>query len=122
MGRFKVACDKDFTIIMKGARVPEGDIVPEKFDNQRCKLEEYNNIRRCYRFKQPVGSCGMHMEIKNDELVVSKKFYIRKSIQLGGTKRIFEKNEVSGDVDTDAIAGEMFWGSSFNFEIFTDEN
>ena len=43
--RFKVACDKDFTIIMKGARVPEGDIVPEKFDNQRCKVEEYNNIR-----------------------------------------------------------------------------
>lgn len=30
--------------------------------------------------------------------------------------------EIQKDVDTDAIAGEMFWGSSFNFEIFTDEN
>ena len=121
------------------------------------------------------------MEIKNDELVVSKKFYVRKSIKLGASKRIFLKNgltpaydpiewdlktfrcrfpavfkiassgvdietteisagsfsqyfsekkhqifkrincEIQKDV-SESYASEMFWGSSFKFEIFTDEN
>jgi len=44
---------------------------------------------------------------------------VRTVYQIYFTKINFE---IQKDVDTDAIAGEMFWGSSFNFEIFTDEN
>ena len=125
------------------------------------------------------------MEIKNDELVVSKKFYVRKSIKLGASRRIFLKNgltpaydpiewdlktfrcrfpavfkiassgveiektehsagsfsqyfllvekkcinffirincEIQKDVSTESVASEMFWGTAFNFEIFTNEN
>ena len=39
------------------------------------------------------------MEIKNDELVVSKKFYVRKSIKLGASKRIFLKNGLTPAYD-----------------------
>ena len=39
------------------------------------------------------------MEIKNDELIVSKKFYVRKSVKLGVSKRIFLKNGVTPEYD-----------------------
>ena len=39
------------------------------------------------------------MEIKNDELVVSKKFYVRKSVKLGASKRIFLKNGLTPAYD-----------------------